>query len=256
MPLLLLLAIVGNMTTAIVAVQLLLCFYSFFGLLVLSPWSCQSCATALTATVGACYATLLLPLLLLVAFVLCHRHHHWLIVAIFGWFFDLLFLPLLICQLCRRCYFSMMLQLFLLTPPLLCCSLHHGVTTVATSCHCHCHRLIVAFVCILLVSLLPFFYLFAVVLVACDAATAWLSAPFSCAAVLLTPLLLLLVATLASLLLVASWLLQLSCGRLKPLQMLQPPPTFAVVIFATGFTTVFEGLVATCCSWCHPYRSQ
>jgi len=36
-PLLLLLAIVGNMTTAIAAGQLLLCFYSFFGLLVLLP---------------------------------------------------------------------------------------------------------------------------------------------------------------------------------------------------------------------------
>ncbi len=94
----------------------------------------------------------------------------------------------------------------------------------------------------LLQSLSLFFHLFAIALVACDTAAAWLSAPFPCAVVLLTFHCCCCLWLSAPLLLVAGWLLLLSCGRSKPLQMLQPPPTFAVVIFAARCTTVFEGL--------------
>jgi len=255
MPLLLVLTIIVHITTAIAASWLLLCFYDF---LVCSCCCCDHAKVAATAlaagTYGACYAALLLPLLLLVAFALAIIIS-WLLLF-WNDFLICYFATALFCKWCRHCSlsnYSVTVLADSITPLLLTTPWCHSV---AASCHCHCCWLIV---CLLFAALIVAVLLFfAVALVACDAATAWLSAHFPCAMVLLTPLLLLLVAISTIVagcrLIVASFL-----WSLQALANAAASAYFAVVIWRPLAVVVIWrhlAVIATCCSCYHPYCCQ
>jgi len=252
MPLLLLLDPLRPVDYCFVSIDFLFC-------------SCCRCAKVTTnAPTAATYWCLLCHTVAATAvagcFCPCHRHHHWLIVAILDWLSDLLFChwsfandaAMAIFQWCCNCSFRHQhpcaahytMVPVLLPLPVIAIAIATGwllLLFVVYCCRCRC-----------------FIYLFAVALVACDAATTWLSAPFPCAVALLTPPLLLLVATST---------IVAGC-RLIVASFLQSLPALANAA-ATAYFCCYQlccllhhgvwrplAVVASCCSCCYPYCHQ
>jgi len=211
------------------------------------PLSCQSSCHC--HIFNACDATIFLPLLFLVAFVLT-------IAIAIGWLL-LFWIDFLSCYFATALLSVMLLLLFCQWWCHCFCWCCHPFAACSTTVPLRLLLSVIAIasaagwlLLVFAVVVAVFINDFAVAVVACHAATALLGCHHHSTHCSVSDTAALVLGIIITLLLAAGWLLLLSCSR-SPLPTLQPPLSFALAIFAAYCTMVCRPLaaLAACWSW-------